>query len=127
MKLRHVMLRVYDIEKSLDFYQNVLGLKLIRTRDFKDAKLYYLAQKEGDPKLALCYNFNHYEKYTHGIHFGYIGFEVDSIDKYEQKLSSLDLEFERKPFVTEHGFKLAFLKDPDGHYVELVEPVDTQS
>jgi lactoylglutathione lyase len=117
------MLRVYDIDKSLEFYQTVLGLKLIKTRDFKEAKLYYMAEKDEDPKLALCYNYEHYEKYTRGTYFGYVGFEVASIDDFTKKLESLGLEYERLPFMTEHGYRLAFIKDPDGHMIELVEPV----
>jgi len=120
MKIRHIMLRVYDLEKSLEFYQKVLGLKILDTRDVKGAKMYYLAKESGDPMLILCYNFHHPEKYTHGTHFGNIGYQVDSIKEFGEKLASLGIEFERNPFDGPDGL-LAFIKDPDGHFIELIE------
>lgn len=120
--MRGIMIRVYDIDRSLEFYQNVLGLKVIRTREeFKGAKLYYLAESEADPILTLCYNFKHPEKYTHGTHFGHIAYNIDSMEKMTQHLKNLGIDYEREPFETEGGFMLAFIKDPDGINIKLVQ------
>lgn len=125
MKIRSIMIRVYDIDRSLEFYQTVLGLKVIRTRDeFKGAKLYYMGASEKDVLLTLCYNFNHPEKYTLGTHWGHIGYEIDSMEEFSKKLDNLGIEFDRQPFKTEGGYLLAFMKDPDGITIELVEDLN---
>lgn len=125
MKIRGIMIRVYDIERSLDFYQNVLGLNIIRTREeFKGAKLYYLAKDDQGPLLTLCYNFHHPEKYTHGSHFGHIGYEIDSMKAFEAHINSLGIHFDREPFETKAGYLLAFIKDPDGIMIELLEDLN---
>lgn len=121
MKIHDIMIRTYDIDVALEFYQNVLDLKVISVRDFKEAKIYYLAANEEDVKLALCYNFDHLEKYTHGSHFGYIGYEINSMEEFSCKLKELGMSFYREPFQTEDGNTWAFIKDPDGHAIELVE------
>lgn len=120
--MRSIMIRVYDIDRSLEFYQTVLGLKVIKTRDeFKGAKLYYLAENENDPYLTLCYNFHHPEKYNHGTHFGHIGYTIKSMEEFTQKLKNLGIGYSREPFKTESGYTLGFIKDPDGVNIELVE------
>lgn len=121
MKLRHIMIRVYDINKSLDFYKNVLGLKVIKVRKLKDAELHFMAEKDGDPTIALCFNYHHPEKYSQGSHFGHISFEVKSMEDFTSHIKNLNIEYDRKPYVTDDGFILGFLKDPDNHSIELVE------
>lgn len=120
--MRGIMIRVYDIDRSLEFYQNVLGLKVIKTREeFKGAKLYYLGEKEGDPLITLCYNYKHPEKYSHGTHFAHVGYDVDSMEQMSLHLKNMGIEFEREPFDTESGYRIAFIKDPDGINIELVQ------
>lgn len=125
MKFRGIMIRVYDIERSLDFYQNVLGLEILRTRDeIKGAKLFYMGINDSSPYLTLCYNFHHPEKYTHGSHFGHIAYEIESMKEFEEHIESLGISFDRLPFDTKNGFRLAFIKDPDGVMIELVEDLN---
>lgn len=121
MKLHHIMLRVYDIEKSLNFYQNVLGLNVLYTLELPEAKLFYVAKDEGDVALELCYNYSHPEKYTHGTHLGHVAYKVASLDEVNRKLNNHGLEFERPPFESQDGCRIAQVKDPDGHLIEFFE------
>lgn len=121
MKLHHIMLRVYNIEKSLDFYQNILGLNVLSTLELPEAKLYYIGKDETDVTLELCYNYCHPEKYTHGSHFGHVSYKVDSLNELEKKLNEYGLNFERPPFQSSDGCKIAQVKDPDGHLIEFFE------
>lgn len=121
MKLQHVMLRVYDIENSLVFYQNVLGLNVVKTLELKDSKLYFLAKDPEDPNLMLCYNYNHPEKYAHGNYYGFVGFEINSMEEFQANLKKQNGHFDREPFVSDNGTLIGFLKDPDGHRIEILQ------
>lgn len=125
MKFLHTMIRVSDIEKSLKFYQELLGMKLERKKELegKGATLYFLGDGEGYTQIELTYNHNLPEGgYTQGTYFGHFAFQVDTMELFSQKLKEFGLEYFREPFVMGvNGTKIAFIKDPDGNMVELIE------
>ena len=121
MKFQNIMFRVNDIDASLKFYQEVLGLKIVDKIDFQDSALHYLAVNEDAPRIVLCYNANHPETYTPGSSFGYVTFEVPSIEDFSARLQKAGYAFHREPFTISQGEQVAFVKDPDGHSIELIE------
>jgi len=123
MKFLHTMLRITNIEKSLNFYQNILNLKLSRTMELKDATLYFLTDEKSCCEIELTYNHTLPEGgYTHGNYFGHLAFETANMDKFSEKLTQYGMEYFRQPFnVTENGPKIAFIKDPDSIIIELIE------
>lgn len=124
MKYLHTMIRITDINKSLKFYQEIMGLKLSRTLELKDkATLYFLADERECCEIELTYNHTLPEAgYDHGTYFGHLAFGTDNLDEFTQKLKHHGMDYDIAPFnVTEKGPKIAFVKDPDGHSIEIIE------
>jgi len=123
MKLLHTMVRVTDIDKSLKFYQEVLGLKLNRTMELKDATLYFLTDEEKNYEIELTYNHTLPEGgYSHGSHFGHFAVETDNMDRFTEVLHSHGYDYTRPPFLLSGvGPKIAFISDPDGFPIEIIE------
>jgi lactoylglutathione lyase len=117
------MIRVADIEKSLNFYQNILGLKLLRTKELPDATLYFLSDDEGCCEIELTYNHVLPEGgYQLGNYFGHLAFATDNMDKFSELLKQNEIDYFRSPFkITAIGSTIAFIKDPDGIQIEIIE------
>lgn len=128
MKLLHAMIRVKDINKSLDFYTNLLGLRPAKTMQLDDCKLHYLSDEYGDVQIELTENFqNPPEGYTNGTAFGHFAFETESFDEFTPKLKKAGYDYLYEPFVLKgSGMKIAFIKDPDGNEIEIIENKLTQ-
>lgn len=128
MKFLHTMIRILNVENSLKFYQELLGLKLSRTMELKDATLYFLADEKRCCEIELTYNHTPPENgYVLGTYFGHLAFETDNMDKFTDKLKNFGMNYERSPFnITETGPKIAFLKDPDGYNIEIIERKDKE-
>ena len=126
MKLLHTMIRVADIEKSLKFYTELLNMKITEKRRLEDCWLYFLTDEEGVNVIELTANDeNPKEGYTLGNGFGHLAFSVESMDKFSAKLQSLGYEYLYQPFdLTGKGSNIAFIKDPDGYEIELIEKVN---
>jgi len=123
MKFTHTMIRVSDIEKSLKFYTEVMGLKKVKEMELKTATLYFVADERECCTIELTHNHEQPEEgYSHGSYFGHLAFETDNINAFTQKLKSSGLEYTRPPFeVKEGGPTIAFLEDPDGYQIEIIE------
>lgn len=125
MRILHTMLRVGDLDNSIDFYTRVLGMKLLRRKDYPDGK-FTLAFVGFEPEdkaavLELTYNWG-VEKYELGNAYGHIAIEVD--DAYQAcasvKASGGTVTREAGPM--KHGTTvLAFVQDPDGYKIELIQ------
>ena len=114
MKFLHTMIRVKDIDASLKFYTELLNMKVEKQKKLDDCTLYFLSYNDETPK-------NGYEL---GKGFGHFGFAVKSLDEFTEKLNSLGYEYLYEPFdLNGKGSKIAFVKDPDGYEVELIEKV----
>ncbi len=127
MKFLHGMIRVKDIEKSLRFYQDFLGLKLAKVSELEDCKLYFLEDDFGHRAIELTANFETPEKYELGECFGHFAFGVKSLDEIGTKLKEFGYEWLWEPFVLNRvnepnkKTKIAFICDPDGVEIELIE------
>ncbi len=126
MRYLHTMVRVKDLEESLDFYCNKLGLVQTRRMDFEEGRfsLIYLsapqdreqAQSEQSPELELTYNWDT-EEYNSGRNFGHLAFEVDDIYAICQQLLDKGVTINRPP---RDGW-MAFIRSPDNISIELLQ------
>ena len=125
MRILHTMLRVRDLEKSLAFYTEILGMKLLRQKDYPEGR-FTLAfvgyQKESENAvLELTHNWD-INKYELGTGYGHIALGVKDIFKTCKALEAKDEQILRKPGPMKHGKTIiAFLEDPDGYKIELIE------
>ena len=125
MKLLHTMLRVGDLERSLKFYCDVLGMKLLRQKDYPGGK-FTLAFVGYGPEsdhtvLELTYNWG-VDSYNLGDAYGHIALGVDDIYKTCDTITKLGGVVTREPGPMKHGSTvIAFVEDPDGYKVELIE------
>lgn len=126
MKFLHTMIRVKDIEKSLDFYTNVLNMKLDHKKRLEDCWLYFLTDEENTCQIELTYNDEIPQGgYELGSGFGHFAFAVESLDEFTQKISKLGYSYLYEPFdLNGKGSKIAFIADPDGYEIELIEKVN---
>lgn len=125
MKLLHTMIRVKDIDASLKFYTELFNMKLDHKKRLEDCWLYFLNDEESTTQLELTYNDETPEKgYDIGSGFGHFAFGVKSLDEFGKKLHSLGYEYLYEPFdLNGKGSKIAFVKDPDGYEIEVIEKV----
>ncbi|MDA0764224.1 MAG: VOC family protein [Proteobacteria bacterium] len=126
MKFLHTMIRVTDIENSLDFWCNKLGLVEIRRKDVPEGKftLIFLAApedknraiEERSPEIELTYNWDP-EAYDKGRNFGHLAFSVENIYNTCQKLIDNNITINRPP----RDGRMAFVKSPDDISIEILQ------
>ena len=126
MKFLHTMVRVKDIEKSLAFYTDVLNMKLDHKKRLEDCWLYFLTDEENTCQIELTYNDETPEGgYELGSGFGHFAFSVESLDEFTDKINKLGYSYLYPPFdLNGKGSKIAFINDPDGYEIELIEEVN---
>lgn len=119
------MLRVGNLEKSLDFYQNVLGMKLLRRKDYPEGRFTLAFVGYGDETdstvLELTHNWDT-ERYDLGNAYGHIAIEVD--DAYEacERVKRQGGNIVREAGPMKHGTTvIAFVEDPDGYKIEFIQ------
>ena len=129
IKYLHTMVRVKDIDVSLNFYCNLLGLKEIRRKDNEQGKftLIFLAPPDQPgAMIELTYNWDSSEIYTEGRNFGHLAFEVDDIYQTCQNLLDNGVSINRPP----RDGRMAFVRSPDNISIELLQkgkPKDIKS
>ena len=119
MKYLHTMVRVTDIEKSLEFYCDKLGLTEVRRRESETGRftLVFLAPPGNEEaQVELTYNWDP-ESYTGGRNFGHLAYEVDNIYAACQRLMDGGVVINRPP----RDGRMAFVRSPDGISVELLQ------
>ena len=119
------MIRVGNLEKSIDFYTKALGMKLLRQRDYPDGKftLAFLGYGPEDthPAIELTYNYG-VSAYELGTGFGHIAVGVSDIHAACDAIRQVGGKITREPGPMKHGTTvIAFAADPDGYKVELIE------
>ena len=122
MELIHTCYRITDPEKSVAFYE-ALGLEKRRELPIRDEAVNYFLGVPGKelPELELTYNFG-VDSYELGTGYGHVALTVDDLDATLARLKEQGIEPERPPYsVREGGSRLAFVRDPDGYRVELIE------
>lgn len=126
MRYLHTMVRVGDLNRSLDFYCNKLGLEEVRRMDSEEGRytLIYLtapedvarARADGAPMLELTYNWDEHD-YTGGRNFGHLAFRVNDIYATCRQLMDEGVVINRPP----RDGRMAFIRSPDGISIELLQ------
>jgi lactoylglutathione lyase len=125
MRLLHTMLRVGDLQRSIDFYTGVLGMKLLRTTDRPEQK-YTLAFVGYGPnpehaELELTYNYG-VERYEQGTAFGHLAIGVEDAYAACDRIRASGGTITREPGPVKGGTTvIAFVQDPDGYKIELIQ------
>jgi len=125
MRILHTMLRVTDLDKSIDFYTRILGMTLLRKHDYPEGK-FTLAfvgygREEENSVLELTYNWG-VEEYELGTGFGHIAIGVNGIFKACEDIKKSGGNVIREPGPMKHGTTIiAFVTDPDGYKIELIQ------
>jgi lactoylglutathione lyase len=125
MRILHTMLRVGDLPRSISFYTEVLGMKLLRTTDRPEQK-YTLAfvgygSEESSAVLELTYNYG-VERYDLGTAYGHVAIEMDDIRKTCELVRNRGGKVTREPGPVKGGSSvIAFVEDPDGYKIEFIE------
>ncbi|NEP19846.1 MAG: lactoylglutathione lyase [Leptolyngbya sp. SIO4C1] len=125
MRLLHTMLRVGNLEESLQFYCDVLGMKLLRQKDYPGGKFTLAFVGYGDEAdhsvLELTYNWDT-DSYDIGTGYGHIALGVDDIYTTCDRIRSQGGNVVREPGPMKHGSTvIAFVEDPNGYKVELIQ------
>lgn len=126
MRYLHTMVRIRDIDKSIDFYVNKLGLIETRRTESEQGRftLIFLsashdqanAENHRAPELELTYNWDA-ENYSGGRNFGHLAYEVDNIYEFCQNLKDKGVVINRPP----RDGRMAFIKSPDGISIEILQ------
>lgn len=125
-RLLHTMLRVLDLEKSIDFYTRHLGMKVLRRKDYPSGEFTLAFLGYGDEAthtvLELTHNWGQSEPYDKGDAYGHIAIGVPDIYATCEALEKEGVPIPRAPGPMKHGGSvIAFIEDPDGYKVELIE------
>jgi lactoylglutathione lyase len=125
MRVLHTMIRVGDLDRSIRFYTDVLGMQLLRRKDYPDGK-FTLAFVGYGPEtehavVELTYNWGT-DKYDLGNAFGHIALEVDDVYKACEDIKRRGGKVTREAGPMKHGSSvIAFVEDPDGYKIELIQ------
>lgn len=125
MRLLHTMLRVGDLQTSLDFYQQIFGMQLLRQKDYPDGRftlafLGYGPESE-HTAIELTHNWDT-DQYDLGNAFGHIAIEVDDAYKACADIKAKGGDVVREAGPMKHGTTvIAFVRDPDGYMIELIQ------
>ena len=125
MRLLHTMLRVNNLDESLKFYCDQLGMKLLRKNDFPGGEFTLAFVGYGDEKEAavieLTWNWGT-SKYEIGTAYGHVAIGVDDIYKTCADLKQKGVKVVREPGPMKHGTTpIAFIEDPNGYKIELIQ------
>ena len=124
----HTMLRVMDLEKSIDFYTRHLGMKVLRRREFPDGRFTLAFLGYGDESattvIELTHNWDREEPYQLGSAFGHLAVGVPDVYGVCKALEGEGVAVPRKPGPMKFGggqTHMAFIEDPDGYRIELIQ------
>lgn len=121
-KMLHTCIRVMNLEKSLDFYKNALGLVETRTKDFPEDEftLVYLSDADRNFELELTYNYNPEEPYVIGNGYSHMAVSVDDLEASREKHIQMGYEVTELMGLPGDPPKYYFITDPDGYEVEIL-------
>ena len=125
-QLLHTMIRVFDLEKSIEFYTGKLGMKLLRRKDYPSGEFTLAFVGYGDEEsnavIELTHNWGQKEPYQLGTAFGHLAIGVPDIYGTCERLAKDGVKIPRPPGPMKHGGSvIAFIEDPDGYKIELIE------
>jgi len=125
-RLLHTMLRVRDLDRSIDFYTRGFDMKLLRRQDYPSGEFTLAFVGYGDEDehtvIELTHNWGRKEPYELGTGFGHLAIGVANIHATCERLQSDGVPIPRPPGPMKHGGSvIAFVEDPDGYKIELIE------
>lgn len=124
MRLLHTMLRVVDLEKSLAFYTQVLGMRLLRQKDYPEGRFTLAFVGYGEEKESAVIELTHNwdtTSYELGNAYGHIALEVEDVYQACERIKAAGGKVTREAGPMKHGTTiLAFVEDPDGYKIELL-------
>lgn len=125
-RMLHTMIRVFDLQRSLDFYTGVLGMRLLRKNDYPDGRFTLafvgFAPETETAVIELTHNWDQGEPYQIGTGFGHVALGVADIHATCENLKAAGAKIVRPPGPMKHGSTvIAFVEDPDGYKIELIE------
>ena len=125
MRMLHTMIRVGDLERSLRFYCDVLGMRLLRRTDYESGRFTLAFVGYGDESTNTVVELTHNwdtDRYDLGNAFGHLALGVEGINATCDALRAKGAKITREPGPTMHGgSEIAFVEDPDGYKIELIE------
>ena len=120
-KLNHTRYRVNDLERTINFYKNVLGLQeLRRSKSPRGSELAFLKAPQSEELIELC-SFPASGPVQVQPDLTHLGFEVDSLEDFGRHLASLGLKYSDGPTMRPGGGGFAFIDAPEGYEIELIE------
>ena len=128
-RLDHTMIRVMDLEKSLDFYTRILGMKVLRNTDYPGGKFTNVFIGYGPENetttIELTNNWDQTEPYDKGNAYGHMAFNVECVKTAMTYLEAEGVKIRTPAKQMNHGTRwLGFIEDPDGYVIELNEPIN---
>lgn len=125
--LDHVMLRVLDLERSLAFYRDILGMHVVRHTDYESGRftnVFLSFDQSTQSSLELTWNWDQKEPYERGGAFGHLALMVQDVHQAVRYLEEQGVRIKTPPKQMNHGKRtIAFVFDPDEYLIELVEPL----
>ena len=126
-RMAHTMIRVGNLDRSLDFYTRLLGMRLLRQKEYPDGKFTNTFVGYGDEAtdtvIELTYNWEHSKPYDLGNGWGHLALEVPDVYAACETLQGEGVKITRAPGPMKHGTRvIAFIEDPDGYKIELIQP-----
>jgi lactoylglutathione lyase len=126
MRILHTMLRVGDLDRSIAFYTDVLGMQLLRRKDYPEGRFTLVFVGYGDEAdhtvLELTHNWDT-PSYDLGTGYGHIALETDDIFATCEAVRAKGGKVVREPGPMKHGTTvIAFVEDPDGYKIEFIQP-----
>ncbi len=125
MRILHTMVRVGDMKRSIDFYSKVLGMKVLRQKDYPDGRftLAFVGYGDEDKEavLELTHNWDT-ATYDLGNGYGHVALEVEDAYKACEEVKKRGGKVTREPGPMKHGTTvIAFVEDPDGYKIEFIQ------
>ncbi|MCU7840753.1 MAG: lactoylglutathione lyase [Candidatus Thiodiazotropha sp. (ex Troendleina suluensis)] len=124
MRILHTMLRVGDLQRSIDFYTQVLGMRLLRQKEYPDGKFTLAFIGYGDENSPTVLELTHSwdtDSYDLGNGFGHLAIEVDDVYQATDQIRTLGGKIIREAGPMNAGSTIiAFIEDPDGYQIELL-------
>lgn len=126
MRMLHTMIRVGDLQRSIDFYTQVLGMKLLRQKEYPDGRFTLAFVGYGDESentvIELTHNWDT-DSYDTGNGFGHLAIEVDDVYQAAERIRQQGGRITREAGPMNAGATIiAFVEDPDGYAIELLGP-----
>ena len=128
-RFAHTMIRVSNLDKTLDFYTRLLGMRVLRQKEYPDGKFTNTfigyGPEDSDTVIELTYNWEQDVPYDKGNAWGHFALEVPDVYATCAAMEAEGVSIPRPAGPMKHGTRvIAFIEDPDGYKIELLEPLD---